>query len=34
MKKLIIKIGKVKYVLPYNDEVFSFEVGEKYDEES
>ena len=30
MKKLIIKIGNEKHELPYNGEVFSFEVEEKY----
>ena len=30
MKKLIVKIGNEKHELPYNDEVFSFEVSDKY----
>ena len=30
MKKLIIKIGNETHELPYNNEVFSFEVSEKY----
>ena len=30
MKKLIIKIGNETHELPYNDEVFSFEVSDKY----
>ena len=30
MKKLIIKIGDKTHELPYNNEVFSFEVSEKY----
>ena len=30
MKKLIIKIGNETHELPYNNEVFSFEVEEKY----
>ena len=30
MKKLIIKIGNEKHELPYNGEVFSFEVSDKY----
>ena len=30
MKKLVIKIGNERHELPYNDEVFSFEVSEKY----
>ena len=30
MKKLIIKIGNERHELPYNDEVFSFEVSDKY----
>ena len=30
MKKLIIKIGNETHELPYNGEVFSFEVSEKY----
>ena len=30
MKKLIIKIGNETHELPYNGEVFSFEVEEKY----
>ena len=30
MKKLIIKIGTETHELPYNDEVFSFEVSDKY----
>mgnify|MGYP003511063388 FL=1 len=31
MKKLIIKIGNKTHELPYNGEVFSFEVSDKYD---
>ena len=30
MKKLIVKIGNETHELPYNDEVFSFEISEKY----
>ena len=30
MKKLIIKIGNETHELPYNNEVFSFEVSDKY----
>ena len=30
MKKLIIKIGNETHELPYNGEVFSFEVSDKY----
>ena len=30
MKKLIIKIGNETHELPYNGEVFSFEISEKY----
>ena len=30
MKKLIVKIGNEIHELPYNNEVFSFEVSEKY----
>ena len=30
MKKLVIKIGNETHELPYNGEVFSFEVSEKY----
>ena len=30
MKKLVIKIGNERHELPYNGEVFSFEVSEKY----
>ena len=30
MKKLVIKIGNETHELPYNDEVFSFEVSDKY----
>ena len=30
MKKLIIKIGNETHELPYNGEVFSFEVEERY----
>ena len=31
MKKLIIKIGNQTHELPYNGEVFSFEVSDKYE---
>ena len=30
MKKLIVKIGNETHELPYNGEVFSFEISEKY----